>query len=205
MRVDLATEAIRLARALAELMPDEPEALGLLALLLLTDARRPARVAPDGSMVPLHEQDRSRWDRAMIDEGLALVRACRRRARPGPYQVQAAIAGVHAEAATAADTDWARIVALYDLLLALRPSPVVALNRAVAVAERDGPAAGLAALEAIDAAPLERYQPLHAVRADLLARVGRTDEARQAYDRAIELSANAVEARFLATRRAALT
>lgn len=204
VRVDLATEAIRLARALAELMPDEPEALGLLALLLLTDARRPARLAPDGSMVPIHHQDRRRWDRAMIDEGQALVRACRRRGGPGPYQVQAAIAGVHAEAATAADTDWARIVALYDLLLALRPSPVVALNRAVAVAERDGPAAGLAALEAIDLAPLERYQPLHAVRADLLARVGRTDEAGQAYDRAIELSANPVEARFLATRRAAL-
>ena len=203
-RTDLSTEAIRLARVLSELMPDEPEAAGLLALLLLTEARRPARTAPDGSMVRLADQDRSRWDRTRIAEGHALVRACLRRGAPGPFQLQAAIAAVHADAPTAADTDWAQIVALYDQLLALRPTAVVALNRAVAVAELHGPAAGLAQLDALDAespAALADYQPYHAARADLLARVGRADAAAAAYDRAIELSGTPTERRFLEQRR----
>ena len=205
VRTDLSAEAIRLGRVLAELMPDEPEVLGLLALMVLTDARRPARVGPDGAMVRLADQDRTLWDRSLIAEGEGLVRACLRRGRPGPFQVQAAIAAVHALAPTAADTDWARIVALYDLLLALRPNAVVSLNRAVAVAELDGPGAGLAAIAAIDPSAVDGYQPFHAVRADLLARAGRTDEALAAYDRALELTTNPVEAGFLAARRAALS
>ncbi len=204
VRPDLSTEGIRLGRVLVELMPDEPEALGLLALMLLTDARRPARLAPDGTLVPLPEQDRHLWDAELIAEGVALVRRCLRRGRHGPYQLQAAIAAVHATAPTAADTDWPQIVALYDQLLVLRPSPVVALNRAVAVAEADGPEAGLAALAAIDTDALEGYQPHHAVRAGLLAAAGRREEAQAAYDRALELTANPVEASFLAARRAAL-
>lgn len=203
-RVDLAAEATRLARVLVELMPDEPEAVGLLALLLLTEARRPARTAADGSLVRLSDQDRTRWDRALIDEGHALVRACLRRGAPGPYQVQAAIAAVHADAARAADTDWGQIVALYDLLLTLRPNPVVAFNRAVAVGERDGASAGLAALDEVDAAALDAYQPFHAARADLLARAGRTGEARVAYERALAMTTNPVERRFLSGRLAAL-
>jgi RNA polymerase sigma-70 factor, ECF subfamily len=202
VRTDLSAEAIRLARVLVELMPDEPEAIGLLALMLLTDARRPARLAPDGTMVRLSDQDRSLWDRALIDEGHDLVIRCLRRGRPGPYQLQAAIAAVHAAAATAADTDWARIVALYDQLLALRPTPVVAMNRAIAVAELDGATAGLAALKALDATALAGYQPYHAARADLLARAGRTAEALDAYDRAIELTANEAERAFLRAQRA---
>ncbi|UDY35241.1 RNA polymerase sigma factor [Dermatobacter hominis] len=204
VRVDLSEEAIRLGRVLVDLMPDEPEAVGLLALMLLTDARRAARTDADGSLVALADQDRTRWDHDRIAEGHDLVRACLRRGRPGPFQVQAAIAAVHADAATAAATDWAQIVALYDQLLVLRPDPVVGLNRAVAVAELDGPAAGLDALGPVDAERLDEYQPFHAARADLLARAGRGDEARRAYDRAIELTTVDAERAFLVDRRAAL-
>jgi RNA polymerase sigma-70 factor (ECF subfamily) len=202
-RVDLSREAIRLGRLLVELMPDEPEAVGLLALMLLTEARRPARTAADGSMVRLADQDRTRWDRDLIAEGHALVRACLRRDQPGPFQIQAAIAAVHADAPAADTTDWSQILALYDLLYALRPNPVVALNRAVAVAELHGAAEGLAALDALDAAPLEDYQPYHAARADLLTRAGQPSAARAAYDRAIELSTNPTERAFLEQRRRA--
>jgi RNA polymerase sigma-70 factor (ECF subfamily) len=202
--VDLTSEAIRLARVLVELMLDEPEATGLLALMLLTDARQPARVAADGSMVRLADQDRSRWDGELITEGHALVRACLRRNRPGPFQIQAAIAAVHADAPTADVTDWSQIVALYDQLHILRPNAVVAVNRAVAVAELHGPGAGLAALDTVDGEVLDGYQPYHAARADLLARAGRTSEALAAYDRAIQLTTNPAEGRFLAERRAAV-
>jgi RNA polymerase sigma-70 factor (ECF subfamily) len=204
LRPDLSAEAIRLGRVLVELMPDEPEAVGLLGLMLLTDARRPARLAPDGSHVRLAHQDRSRWDRAMIAEGQDLVRACLRRDRPGPFQIQAAIAAVHADAPTADATDWSQIVALYDLLYAQRPNPVVAMNRAIAIGEQRGTAAGLAALEAIDAEPLADYQPYHAARADLLARSGRAADAVAAYDRALTLTTNPAERRFLAAQRAAV-
>ena len=175
-------------------MPDEPEALGLLALMLLTEARRPARVSPDGDLVPLPEQDRTRWDAALVAEGQDLVRRCLRRGAPGPYQVQAAIQAVHSDA----PTDWRQVVALYDHLAALTPSPVVALNRAVAVAEVDGPAAGLAALEGVD---LPRSHLLPAVRADLLRRLGRAAEAVAAYDAALALAGNAAERTFLQRRR----
>jgi RNA polymerase sigma-70 factor (ECF subfamily) len=203
-RVDLSREAVRLGRVLTELMPDEPEAVGLLALMLLTEARQPARIAPDGTMVRLTDQDRSRWDRSLIAEGHDLVRACLRRNQPGPFQIQAAIAAVHADAATAAATDWSQIVALYDQLHALRPNAVVALNRTIALAELHGPADGLAALEALDPAQLDDYQPYHAARADLLARAGHHDAARAAYERAIDLSANPAERQFLERQRAAL-
>ena len=203
VRVDLSGEAIRLGRVLVELMPDEPEAVGLLALMLLTDARRPARVAADGSMVRLADQDRSRWDRALIDEGHTLVRACLRRNQPGPFQIQAAIAAVHADAPTAELTDWSQIVALYDQLHAQRPNAVVAMNRAVALAELHGPTEGLAALDALDAEQLDHYQPYHAARADLLVRAGRVSEAIAAYDRAIELTTNPAEHRFLTRQRRA--
>ena len=172
IRADLCTEAIRLARLLAELMPDEPEALGLLALLLLTESRRAARTAPDGSMVLLPDQDRTAWDRDLIAEGQAIVRRCLRRNTPGPYQIQAAINAVHSDAATAAGTDWRQIVQLYDQLLAIAPNPVVALNRAVAIAEVDGPEPALAIVETLD---LGSYHLYHATRADLLARLGRDD------------------------------
>jgi RNA polymerase sigma-70 factor (ECF subfamily) len=201
VRADLCAEAVRLARELAGLMPDEPEVAGLLALLLLTESRRPARTAADGSLVLLPDQDRSRWDPALVAEGQAIVRACLRRNRPGPYQVQAAIAAVHSDAPTAADTAWDQIVALYDQLLALAPTAVVALNRAVAVAEVSGPAAGLAAVEELD---LGAYHLFHSTRADLLARLGRTAEAAAAYGRALELTANEAERAFLAGRLAAL-
>jgi len=204
VRTDLCAEAIRLARLLVELMPDEPEALGLLALLLLTDARTPARVADDGSVVRLADQDRSRWDRDEIAEGHALVRACLRRGRPGPYQIQAAIAAVHADAPTADDTDWGQIVQLYDQLLVVAPTPVVSLNRAVAVAERDGPEAGLAAVDALDPSSLDRLHVLHATRAELLVRLGRDDEAADAYRAARERTDNLAEQRFLDDRLAAL-
>jgi RNA polymerase sigma-70 factor (ECF subfamily) len=204
-RVDLSREAIRLGNLLTELMPDEPEVVGLLALMVLTEARQPARTDAQGALVRLAEQDRASWDRELIAEGHALVRACLRRNQPGPFQIQAAIAAVHADAATADDTDWAQIVALYDLLYELRPHAVVALNRAVAVAEVDGPGVGLAVLEAVDTALLEDYQPYHAARADLLARAGHRDAARLAYDRAIELSANLTEQQFLEAQRAALS
>jgi RNA polymerase sigma-70 factor (ECF subfamily) len=195
VRDDLAHEAIRLGRVLASLMPDEPEVAGLLALMLLTEARRPARVAPDGSPVLLPDQDRSRWDRALIDEGHDLVRRCLRRGRPGPYQVQAAIQAVHTDGGR---TDWTQVLALYDQLLAMAPTPVVALNRAVAVAEVHGPAAGIAALEDVD---LPRSHLLPAVRADLLRRLGRDAEAREAYDAAIARSGNARERDLLVRRR----
>jgi RNA polymerase sigma-70 factor (ECF subfamily) len=203
-RVDLSREAIRLGRVLTELMPDEPEAVGLLALMLLTEARRTARTATDGSMIRLADQDRNLWDGAFITEGHALVRACLRRNQPGPFQIQAAIAAVHADAGTANQTDWSQIVALYDLLVALNANPVVALNRAIALAELHGPAAGLEALQSLDAGVLADYQPYYAARADLLARAGQPDAAAAAYDRAIELSANGTERRFLEARRAAL-
>jgi RNA polymerase sigma-70 factor (ECF subfamily) len=196
-RVDLCAEAIRLARLMVALMPDEPEALGLLALLLLTEARRPARVGPDGALVLLPDQDRSLWDAALVEEGQQLVRACLRRGAPGPYQLQAAIAAVHSDGAT----DWRQVLALYDQLLAMAPGPVVALNRAVALAEVEGPAAALLAVEELD---LPAYQPFHAVRAELLARTGRLAEAAQAYDRAVALSGNAVEREHLERRRASL-
>ncbi|MCV2491931.1 sigma-70 family RNA polymerase sigma factor [Geodermatophilus sp. YIM 151500] len=199
VRDDLAHEAIRLGRLLAGLVPAEPEVTGLLALMLLTEARRPARVGPDGDLVPLAEQDRSRWDRALVAEGQELVRRCLRRGRPGPYQVQAAISAVHADAATAAGTDWQQILVLYDQLLALAPSPVVAVNRAVAVAEVLGPAAGLAALDGVD---LPRHSLLPAVRADLLRRLGRATEAAAAYEAAAALSGNATERAFLLRRQA---
>ena len=198
VRADLCAEAIRLARRLAELMPDEPEVAGLLGLLLLTESRRPARTGPDGSLVLLPDQDRSRWDRALIAEGQAIVRACLRRNRPGPYQIQAAIAAVHSAAPRAADTDWGQVLALYDQLLAVTPTPVVALNRAVAVAELHGPAAGLAEVDGLD---LPGYHLFHATRADLLTRLGRTGEARAAYERALELATNPAERAFLTGRR----
>jgi RNA polymerase sigma-70 factor (ECF subfamily) len=184
-------------------MHDEPEAIGLLALMLLTESRRPARSNASGTMVRLAGQDRSRWNRTLIAEGHELVRACLRRNQPGPFQIQAAIAAVHADAPTADATDWSQVITLYDQLFALRPHPVAALNRSVAVAEVHGPAEGLAALET-GAATLGSYQPYHAARADLLARAGRRDEAIDAYDRAIELTTNAVERDFLVRQRAAL-
>lgn len=195
---ELCVEAVRLARVLADLMPDEPEVLGLLALLVLLESRRPARTGPAGELVPLHEQDRSRWDAALIAEGQARVRALLRRGAPGPYQVQAAISAVHADAATAGATDWAQVLDLYDLLHVLLPTVVVALNRAVALAEVAGPEAGLSAVEAL---PLETYQPFHVVRADLLTRLGRGVEAIEAYDRALALTGNAVERAYLRRRR----
>ncbi|WP_113701910.1 RNA polymerase sigma factor [Nonomuraea lactucae] len=205
-REDLCAEAIRLARLLAELMPDEPEVLGLLALLLLIESRRAARTGPDGGLVPLGDQDRARWDHGLIAEGQALVRACLRRGRPGPYQVQAAINAVHSAAPDAAATDWRQILQLYDLLLTLDPSPVVALNRAVAVAEVDGPQAALPLVDAlvsdraVDRA-MDRYHLYHAIRADLLRRLGRGAEAARAYEAATARTQNAAERAFLQRRR----
>ncbi len=201
LRLNLCDEAIRLARVLAELMPDEPEVLGLLALLLLTHSRTPARTAPGRPLVLLPDQDRSRWDRALIDEGQALVRRCLRRNQPGPYQIQAAIAAVHSAAATAAQTDWGQILMLYDQLMACAPTAVVALNRAVALAEVEGPQAGLAAMDGLE---LGSYHPFHVVRADMLRRLARTAEAAQAYDAALALTANAAERDFLEQRKRAL-
>jgi RNA polymerase sigma-70 factor, ECF subfamily len=197
VREDLCAEALRLGRLLAELLPDEPEVTGLLALMLLTDARRAARSTPDGELVLLADQDRSRWDRAQIAEGQELVRRCLRRGEPGPYQVQAAIAAVHSDAATMADTDWFQVVRLYDLLLTLTPTPVVALHRAVAVAEVDGPAVALPLVEALD---LGDHHLAHAVRADLLRRLGRRDEAAAAYRAALARAGNAAERAFLQRR-----
>ena len=200
VRAELSDEAIRLARILRTLLPDEPEVAGLLALLLLTDARRAARV-DDGVLVPLDEQDRDRWDDALVAEGHALVRECLALARPGRYQLLAAINAVHTDAPTFADTDWAQVATLYGQLAALDPSPVVALNRAVAVAELDGPEVGLALVDGLD---LTAYHAWHATRADLLRRLGRDDEARAAYDAAIAATGNAAEVAFLQRRRARL-
>jgi len=204
IRADLCAEAIRLARLLAELMPDEPEALGLLALLLLTESRRAARTAADGSIVLLGDQDRTRWDHALIAEGQAIVRRCLQRNAPGPYQIQAAINAVHSDAATVADTDWRQILALYDQLFAITPTAVVALNRAVAVAEVEGAAPALAAIDALDSA-LDAYHLFHAARAELLVRLHRPDEARAAYDRALALTNNAAEGAHLERRRRAVS
>jgi RNA polymerase sigma-70 factor (ECF subfamily) len=201
IRGELCAEAIRLGRLLVELMPDEAEAMGLLALMLLTDARRAARTTADGELVQLSRQDRTKWDRDLIAEGQAIVRACLRRNQPGPYQIQAAINAVHSDAPTAADTDWRQILALYDQLMALTPTPVVALNRAVALAEVEGPGAALAVLDALD---LGQFYLYHAIRADLLLRLGRTDEAAVAYDAAIALTTNVAERAFLERARRAL-
>ena len=201
VREDLCKEAIRLGRLLAELKPDEPEVMGLLALMLLVESRRATRTTPEGDLVLLADQDRERWDRELIAEGQALVRRCLRRNQPGPYQFQAAINAVHSDAPTAALTDWWEIVALYDQLMAIAPSPVVALNRAVAVAEVDGPAAALALVDELDVGGLYLF---HAIRADLLRRLGRRPEAALAYEKAIELAENAAERAFLQRRREAL-
>ncbi|MEO3859878.1 DUF6596 domain-containing protein [Acrocarpospora sp. B8E8] len=190
----LCAEAIRLARLLAGLMPDEPEAAGLLALLLLIESRRASRIRPGGSLVLLAEQDRRRWDRALIEEGQAIVRGCLRRDRPGMYQLQAAISAVHADAATAEQTDWPQVLILYDQLLAMAPTPVVALNRAIAVGEVRGAAAALALVEELD---LDGYYPFHATRADLLRRLGRESEAASAYERAATMAPTGAERDFL--------
>ncbi|MBO2445858.1 RNA polymerase sigma factor [Actinomadura barringtoniae] len=194
LRADLCAEAIRLGRTLTALMPDEPEATGLLALMLLQDSRRAARTSPEGDLVRLADQDRSLWDRDLIAEGQELVRRCLRRDSPGPYQIQAAINAVHSDAATAAGTDWAQIIVLYDQLMAFTPTPVVALNRAVAVAEVEGPQAALALVDGLD---LGGYYLFHAIRADLLRRLGRAPEAAKAYEQALALTENAAERAFL--------
>ena len=201
VREALCTEAIRLGRLLAQLLPGEPEVLGLLALMLLTDARRAVRATADGEMVLLADQDRSRWDRALIAEGQGLVRHCLGLNRPGPYQIQAAISAAHSEAPTARETDWQQILTLYDQWLAIAPGQAVALNRVVALAEVSGPAAALPMLEALQ---VSRYYLYHAIRADLLRRLGRGAEAVQAYDQAIALTANEAERRFMRRRRDAL-
>ncbi|HEY9291031.1 MAG TPA: RNA polymerase sigma factor [Microlunatus sp.] len=214
VRDDLAQEAIRLGRLLLQLMPDEPEVRGLLALMLLTQSRRPARIGPNGELVPLAEQDRSRWDRASIVEGQRLVQDCIRRNQPGPYQLQAAINAVHSDADRVTDTDWSQIRRLYDQLYAINPTPMVGLNRAIAIAETDGPQVALELVEEIGDRPISRRMEqgslaqthlFHAVRADLLRRLGRTEESRRAYDQAIELAANQAERDHLTRRRAELT
>ena len=200
-RADLTAEAIRLGRLLVDLMPDEPEALGLLALMLLTESRRAARTDAEGNLVLLADQDRGRWDRDLIAEGQALVRRCLRAGRPGPYQIQAAISAVHSDAETADATDWQQILALYDQLMVVAPTPVTALNRAVAVAETQGPQP---ALDLVDALDLDGYHVYHAVRAALLRRAGRTAEAADAYDRAAARSGNAAEQAYLRRARDSL-
>ena len=201
IREDLCSDAIRLGRLLAELLPDEPEPQGLLALMLLLESRRAARTTADGAMVLLADQDRGLWDRRLIAEGQAIVRQCLARNEPGPYQIQAAINAVHSDAPRAEATDWRQIVALYDQHLAIAPSPVVALNRAVAVAEVEGPEAALALVEGLD---LGGYRLYHAIRADLLRRVGRRAEASLAYGAAIALTENEAERDFLERRRRSL-
>jgi RNA polymerase sigma-70 factor (ECF subfamily) len=193
-REELTAEAIRLGRVLATLMPDEPEVLGLLALMLLIEARRPARTGADGALVPLPEQDRSLWDRGLITEGQSIVRGCLRRNTPGPYQIQAAINAVHSDAVMADATDWRQILALYDQLSIFDTSPVVALNRAVAIAEVEGVEVALAS---IDTLPLDSYYLLHAVRADFLRRLGRPDAAVAEYHAAVALTDNEAERTFL--------
>ena len=194
---DLRGEAIRLARAMSGLMPDEAEVAGLLALLLLTESRWSARFSNDGAIILLRDQDRSSWDRVLIEEGHAIVRACLRRNQPGPYQIQAAINAVHADADTFAATDWSQILALYDQLLAMTPTPVVAMNRAIALGEVESPGA---ALEVLDGLHLDEYHLFHAARADLLRRLGRPDEATRAYARAAALAASDAERTFLTDR-----
>jgi RNA polymerase sigma-70 factor (ECF subfamily) len=201
-RSDLSAEAIRLARLLIELLP-EPEAMGVLALMLLQESRRDARATADGDLVLLEDQDRARWNRALIDEGVALVERALATRRFGPYSIQAAIAAVHAEAPSAEGTDWPQIVALYDVLLRMDPSPVVELNRAVAIAMRDGPAAGLALVDGL-VEDLDSYHLVHAARADLCRRLGRAREARQSYERALNLARQEPERRFLERRIAEL-
>jgi RNA polymerase sigma-70 factor, ECF subfamily len=201
VRASLCAEAIRLGRLLAGLMPDEPEVMGLLALMLLLEARRAARTTPAGALVRLADQDRGRWDRALIAEGQSIVRQCLRRDQPGPYQIQAAINAVHSDAGTAAATDWEQILQLYDQLLALAPGPVAALNRAIVVAEIQGPGA---ALDLVDGLDLGGYHLFHAVRADLLRRLGRSAEAAAEYDAAIARTQNAAERDFLRRSRQAL-
>jgi RNA polymerase sigma-70 factor (ECF subfamily) len=197
IREDLCTEAIRLGRLLAELMPDEAEVMGLLALMVLTHARRAARSYPDGNLVLLADQDRSRWDRSLIEEGQDIVRRCLRRNQPGPYQIQAAINAVHSDAPSASSTDWSQVVRLYDQLLVFDPSPVVSLHRAIAVAELDGPTVALALVDSLD---LDRYYLFHAVRADLLRRLQSPTEAIAAYEAAISRTENETERNFLQGR-----
>jgi RNA polymerase sigma-70 factor (ECF subfamily) len=199
VRNDLCAQAVRLGRLLVGLLPEEPEALGLLALMLLTESRRAARTGTDGALVTLPEQDRALWDRARIAEGQSIVRRCLAIDRPGPYQIQAAINAVHSDAPVAALTDWPQILALYDQHMAVAPSAVVALNRAVAVSEVSGPAA---ALEVVDRLDLRHYHLFHSIRADLLRRLGRPDNAIVAYDLALANTENASEREFLTRRRA---
>ena len=201
VREDLCAEAIRLGRVLAELMPDEPEVMGLLALMLLVESRRAARTSAAGGLVLLADQDRDRWDRGLVTEGQAMVRACLRRNQPGPYQIQAAINAVHSDAAAAAATDWWQILQLYDQLMVFAPGPVVALNRAVAVAEVDGPGAALRIVDGLD---LDGFHLFHAIRADLLRRLGRSAEAVLAYEAAIARTENAAERDFLQLSRRGL-
>ncbi|MCP2636081.1 RNA polymerase sigma factor [Microbacterium sp. HD4P20] len=208
IRRDLTAEAIRLTRLVSSLLPREGEVAGLLALMLLTEARAAARISEAGELVRLDEQDRGSWDRAMVEEGIALVRerlvvVARGEGVPGRYQILAAINAVHTSVPDARDTDWSQIVELYDQLSAIDPSPVVALNRAIAVAELDGPAVGLSAVDRL-ADDLNEYHAFHAARADLLRRIGRSAEAREAYDRAIELAGNVAEVAYLARRRGQL-
>ena len=194
VREDLCAEAIRLGRLLAELMPHEPEVMGLLALMLLVESRRAARINEDGQMVLLGDQDRGAWNFALVAEGQAIVRQCLARNRPGPYQIQAAINAVHSDAPTAADTDWRQILQLYNQLVSIAPGPVVALNRAVAVAEVEGPEIALRLVDALD---LNRYHLFHAIRADFLRRMGRMAEAAAAYKAAIACARNETERGFL--------
>jgi len=200
LRAELTGEAIRLTRALRQLLPQEPEVAGLLGLLLLTEARREARVR-NGQLVPLGEQDRAGWDRALIAEGHDLVRECLATNQPGRYQILAAVNAVHTDAPTASDTDWSQVVALYDQLTRLDPSPIVALNRAVAVAELDGPEVALAL---VDRLPLMGYHAWHVARADLLRRLGRTAEAKESYDAAIAATQNSAERAYLSRKRGEL-
>ncbi len=202
VRDDLCTEAVRLGRLLAKLMPDEPEVMGLLALMLLVESRRATRTTADGDLVQLADQDRGRWDRGLIAEGQAIVKQCLQQNQPGPYQIQAAINAVHSDAPTAAVTDWWQILQLYNQLMALAPSPIVALNRAVAVAEVEGPDAAVTLVDGLD---LGGYYLFHAIRADLLQRLGRNAEAAVAYEAAIARTENATERAFLQRSRQALT
>jgi Plasmid pRiA4b ORF-3-like protein/Family of unknown function (DUF6596) len=200
LRADLCAEAVRLARLFVELMPDEAETAGLLALLLLTHARRAARITADGRLVLLTDQDHSLWDQPLVEEGQALVRACLGRARPGPYQIQAAINAVHSDDSLTQGAKWTQILQLYDLLMHCAPTPVVALNRAVALAEVDGPGAALDAVDNLEP-HLDRYHLFHATRADLLRRLGRSAQAADAYDAALTLTTNVAERAFLEDRK----